>query len=87
MAVQDTPLPDGANVGDAGHTSDHNLIVAAINLAAIRDSIRDILARQEQILQALADWYTYRIAVDQNAVTTDDAIICLARLESGRLSG
>jgi len=57
------------------------------DITAIRDSIRDVLARQESIVQALVDFYTYRIAVDQNAVTTDDATIYLARLAAGRLSG
>jgi len=36
VAFPNAPLPDGASVGDAGHVSDHNLIVAA--LAEVRDA-------------------------------------------------
>jgi hypothetical protein len=52
------------------------------DLVSVRGAIADVLARQALVLQALADSYTYRGAVDANAVVTDDAIISLARLMS-----
>jgi hypothetical protein len=51
----------------------------------VRNAIVDVLARVEEIQQALADFYAYRVAVDRNAVITDDALLWLARLVSGAL--
>lgn len=58
---------------------------SAAQLAAVRDTLTTILQRQELIVQALADLAGYRAAVDTNAVTTDDALLWLARLVSGEL--
>jgi hypothetical protein len=58
----------------------------ATDLAAVRDQMLTIIDRQAAILQAIADIYTYRAAVDQNAVTTDDALLWIARLASGLLT-
>jgi hypothetical protein len=57
----------------------------ASDLAAVRDQMLTILDRQAAILQAMADMYAYRAAVDQNAVNTDDALLWIARLASGLL--
>lgn len=58
---------------------------SANQLGQVRNAIVDVLARVEQIQQALADFYAYRAAVDANAVITDDALLWLARLASGVL--
>lgn len=57
------------------------------DLTAIRDAIATVIARQETIIQAMADMYVYRVAVDNNAVLTDNSIIWLARLTSDRVLG
>jgi hypothetical protein len=58
---------------------------SATQLGQVRNAIADVLARVEEIQQALADFYAYRVAVDHNAVITDDALLWLARLASGVL--
>lgn len=58
---------------------------SAVQLGQVRNAIADVLARVEEIQQALADFYAYRVALDRNAVTTDDALLWLARLASGVL--
>jgi hypothetical protein len=58
---------------------------SATQLGQVRNAIADVLARVEEIQQALADFYAYRVAVDRNAVITDDALLWLARLVSGAL--
>jgi cytosine/adenosine deaminase-related metal-dependent hydrolase len=58
---------------------------SATQLGQVRNAIVDVLARVEEIQQALADFYAYRVAVDRNAVITDDALLWLARLASGAL--
>lgn len=58
----------------------------ASEMTAVRDQLAAVLQRQELILTALADMYAYRAAVDRNAVTTDDALLWLARLASGTLT-
>lgn len=55
------------------------------DLVAVRDQLAAVLDRQAAILTALADIYTYRAAVDRNAVTTDESLLWLARLASGLL--
>ena len=62
-----------------------NATYRAADLAAVRDQLLTVLDRQAAILQALADIYQYRVAVDQNAVTTDNALLWIARLASGLL--
>lgn len=54
-------------------------------LAAVKSQLAQILARQDLIAQALAGIYGYRIAVDENAVVTDNALLWLAQLMSGIL--
>lgn len=58
----------------------------AADLVAIRDQVATVLDRQAAILGALADLGTYRAAVDENAKTTDDALLWLAQLASGLLT-
>lgn len=53
----------------------------------LRDQLAAVIARQELITQAIADGFAYRKAVDQNALVTDDALIGLARIISGRITG
>jgi hypothetical protein len=59
---------------------------SAADLNAIKSELAGILDKQKQIIDALSAFYAYRKAVDQNAVTTDDAILWLARLVSNTLS-
>lgn len=58
---------------------------SATQLGQVRNAIIDVLARVEDIQQALADFYAYREQVDANAVITDDALLWLARIASGAL--
>lgn len=58
---------------------------SAAQLGDVRDAIADVLARVEAIQGALAEFYAYRVTVDENAVLTDDALLWLARLASGAL--
>lgn len=58
---------------------------SAAQLGQVRNAIADVLDRVAEIQQALADFYSYRAAVDRNAVTTDDALLWLARLAAGLL--
>lgn len=55
------------------------------DLVAVRDELVSLLNRQKQITDAMAGMYAYRRAVDTNAVTTDNALLWLARLVSGVL--
>ena len=55
----------------------------AAQLGQVRNAIADALQRIEEVQRALADFYTYRAAVNTNAVTTDNALLWLARLASG----
>jgi hypothetical protein len=57
------------------------------DIVAIRDALVTMIGREESQLQAFVDGFTYRIAVDQNAITTDDALLWLARYVSGRITG
>lgn len=59
---------------------------SATQLGQVRNALADVLARVEEIQQALADFYAYRAQVDANAVTTDDALLWLARIASGALN-
>lgn len=59
---------------------------SAAQLGQVRGAIVDVLARVEEIQQALADFYAYRAQVDANAVITDDALLWLARITSGVLA-
>jgi hypothetical protein len=52
---------------------------------AIRDAIVAITQRQKSITDAMGSMYQYRKAVDQNAVTTDNAILWLARIVSDNI--
>lgn len=54
-------------------------------LTAVRDQLAQILAREELILQAFADLFTYLAANDQDAVLTHDATTWLGRLAAGEL--
>lgn len=58
---------------------------SAAQLAAVRDQLVQVLDRQAATLQALAGNYAYRVAVDTNAIDTDNALLWLARLASGLL--
>lgn len=58
---------------------------SAAQLAAVRDQLIQVLDRQAAILTALAGNYAYRVAVDTNAIDTDNALLWLARLASGLL--
>lgn len=60
-------------------------LYSATQLVQVRNAVADVLVRVEEIQQALADFYAYRVAVDDNAVATDDALLWLARLASGAL--
>jgi hypothetical protein len=55
------------------------------DILAIRDELVSILNRQKTITDAMAGMYAYRKNVDQNAMTTDNALLWLARLASGVL--
>lgn len=55
------------------------------DLVAVRDELVTLLNRQKQITDAMAGMYAYRRAVDANAVTTDNALLWLARLVSGEI--
>jgi hypothetical protein len=68
----------------AGWTPSATYSQADINL--IKSEISSILTRQKQILDAMADMYVYRKAVDQNALSTDDALLWLARLVSDNIA-
>jgi len=57
----------------------------ASDLTAVRDQLVAVLDRQALVLAALADSFTYRAAVDRNALITDDALLWLARLAAGVL--
>lgn len=59
----------------------------ASDLTAIIGVLLDILDRQALYAQTFADDFAWRKAVDQNALTTDDALIGLARIQSGRITG
>jgi hypothetical protein len=52
---------------------------------AIRDAIIAVTQRQKSITDAMSAMYQYRKAVDQNAVTTDNAILWLARIVSDNI--
>jgi hypothetical protein len=69
----------------AGFVASATYQPAQIN--ALRDAIVDILDRQSLYAQKWADAFAYRKAVDQNAITTDDALLWLARYVSGRITG
>jgi hypothetical protein len=69
----------------AGFVASATYQQAQIN--ALRDAIVDILDRQSLYAQTWADAFAYRKAVDQNAITTDDALLWLARYVSGRITG
>lgn len=58
---------------------------SATQLGQVRNAIVDVLVRLEEIQGALAEFYAYRSAADANAVTTDNALLWLARLASGAL--
>lgn len=62
-----------------------NATYSQAQLAAVRDAVGQVLARQALILEALAGLFAHRGAVDQNAVRTDDALLWLARLAAGVL--
>jgi hypothetical protein len=49
------------------------------DLVAIRDAVVDVLTRQQQIIDTLAGMLGYRVAVDRNAILTDDVLLWLAR--------
>lgn len=53
---------------------------SATQLGQVRDQLALVLERQAVILQAMADMYAYRVAVDRNAVDTDNALLWLAQL-------
>lgn len=55
------------------------------DLIAIRDQLAQVLARQEQIVDALSSFYAYRVAVDRNAVQTDNALLWLAQRATNML--
>lgn len=56
---------------------------ARTDLQKLRDDVTAALARQKQIIDAISAFYGYRLAVDQNAVTTDNALLWLAKQVSG----
>lgn len=96
-AVQDAVVAAGfqaqANAAEESTETQHATVTAfapsatysQAQVVAIRDAIADLLVRVAQIQQALAEIYSYRVAVDNNAVLTDDALLWLARLASGSL--
>lgn len=57
----------------------------AADLVAVRDQLVTVLNRQAAILDALVGANGWRPAVDRNAVTTDNALLGLARLTAGML--
>lgn len=57
----------------------------ASDIAAIQAQLVSILDTLTQLVQASADGFDYRAAVDNNAVLTDSALIGLAQIVSGEL--
>jgi hypothetical protein len=54
-------------------------------MTAMRDAIVAVANRQKLVVDAMSAMYTYRRAVDENAVTTDNALLWLARLASNAI--
>jgi hypothetical protein len=57
-----------------------NLTANLAGMNTLRNAIVTVANRQKAIVDALANSYGYRKAVDENAVLTDNAILWLARL-------
>lgn len=55
------------------------------DMVAIRDALATVISRQKTEIDALSEGFGYRKAVDQNAVTTDNAIIGLAKIVGNAL--
>jgi hypothetical protein len=54
-------------------------------MTAVKNALLAILDRQGLIIQAIAANLGWRVAVDENAVTTDNALLWLAQLASGAI--
>jgi hypothetical protein len=59
-----------------------NASYSQAQMVAMRDAIIAIAQRQRQIAEAMSGMYQYRKAVNENAVTTDNALLWIARLIS-----
>jgi hypothetical protein len=55
------------------------------DLVAVRNQMGPIIQRQAIVLEALADSYTYRAAVDRNAVQTNRSLLWLVRYVTAQL--
>jgi len=54
-------------------------VLSVAGLTSIKNQIVQILNTQKLIVDAMSAMYAYRKAVDENAVTTDEALIWLAK--------
>lgn len=54
-------------------------------ITALRDAVVLTAQRQKQIVDAMSAMYVYRKAVDENAVTTDNSLLWLARVVSDQI--
>lgn len=57
------------------------------DIIAIRNQMGALLQRQIKVIEAITGAYTYRIAVDEDAVKQHTALLWVAKYVSGELSG